>query len=227
MIRELIDKAKTADKDGLLEMLKDLGFKADQRKSEDTLRSELLAGLEKALADEADDENAPNPDLEPGNAGTASLADPKTTGDPDAGTDTTVDKTSDDGTDKAVAGEQAPVDDTAAHSAAVETVQLAADPGPGRHVGPVTLNGEDGQLYIPQALVDEMSIPGINMKLVGGDPPTASALAEAQAPDLEDVDDDQERQAPVTGNRLLRNTRTGCEFVWTTELAKLSYMQEV
>ena len=31
MIRELIEKAKTADKDGLLEMLKDLGLKADQR----------------------------------------------------------------------------------------------------------------------------------------------------------------------------------------------------
>lgn len=222
MIRELIDKAKTADKDGLLEMLKDLGLKADQRKSEDTLRAELLAGLEKALADEAADENAPNPDLVPGNAGTAGLADPKTTGDPGAGTDSTVHTTSVDGADQASTG-----DDTADHSAAVETVQVAADPGPGRHVGPVTLNGEDGQLYIPQALVDEMSIPGINMKLVAGDPPAGSALHEAQAPDLEDVDDEEERSVPITGNRLLRNTRTGCEFVWTTELAKLSYMQEV
>ena len=202
MIRELIEKAKTADKDGLLEMLKDLGLKADQRKSEDTLRSELLAGLEKALADEADDENAPNPDLAPGNAGTAGLADPKTTGDPEAGTG------------------------AAAHSAAVETVQVAADPGPGRHIGPFTVNGEDGQVYLPEALVRDATIPGINMKLVAGDPPTASALAEAQAPDLDDVDE-EERSVPVTGNRLLRNTRTGCEFVWTTELAKLSYMQEV
>ncbi|NIL20089.1 hypothetical protein [Pseudomonas sp. AN3A02] len=218
MIRELIEKAKTADKDGLLEMLKDLGLKVDQRKGEDTLRAELLAGLEKALADEAADENAPNPDLEPGNAGTAGLADPKTTGDPDAGTDSSVHTTSVDGADQASAG-----DDTADHSAAVETVQVAADPGPGRHVGPVTLNGEDGQVYIPQALVDEMSITGINMKLVAGDPPKAQP--EAHAPDLED--DEQERSVPVTGNRLLRNTRTGCEFVWTTELAKLSYMQEV
>lgn len=227
MIRELIDKAKTADKDGLLEMLKDLGLKADQRKSEDTLRSELLAGLEKALADEADDENAPNPDLEPGNAGTAGLADPKTTGDPVAGTDSAAHAASGDGADQAAEGDQPSGDAAAAQTAAVETVQVAADPGPGRHVGPVTVNGEDGQVYLPEALVRDASISGINMKLVAGDPPTPSALAEAQAPDLEDVDDDQERQAPVTGNRLLRNTRTGCEFVWTTELAKLSYMQEV
>ena len=226
MIRELIEKAKTADKDGLLEMLKGLGLKADQRKSEDTLRSELLAGLEKALADEADDESAPNPDLAPGNAGTAGLADPKTTGDPGVDTDSAARGVSGEGADQASEGDQPAGDDAAAQSAAVETVQVAADPGPGRHIGPVTLNGEDGQLYIPQALVDEMSIPGINMKLVAGDPPTASALAEAQAPDLDDVDE-EERSVPVTGNRLLRNTRTGCEFVWTTELAKLSYMQEV
>lgn len=227
MIRELIEKAKTADKDGLLEMLKDLGLKADHRKGEDTLRAELLKGLEKALADEADDESVPNPDLKPGNAGTAGLADPKTTGDPDVGTDSAAPAASGDGTDQAEKGDQPARDAAATQTAAVETVQVAADPGPGRHIGPVTLNGEDGQLYIPQALIDEMTIPGINMKLVGGDPPTASALTEAQAPDLEDVDDDHERQAPVTGNRLLRNTRTGCEFVWTTELAKLSYMQEV
>ncbi|MBI6911655.1 hypothetical protein [Pseudomonas palleroniana] len=225
MIRELIEKAKTADKDGLLEMLKDLGLKADQRKSEDTLRSELLAGLEKALADEAADENAPDPDLEPGNAGTAGLADPKTTGDPAVATDSAAPAASGNGTDQAAQGDQPDGDDAAAQTA-VETVQVAADPGPGRHIGPVTLNGEDGQLYIPQALVDEMSIPGINMKLVAGDPPTATALAEAQAPDLDDIDE-EERSVPVTGNRLLRNTRTGCEFVWTTELAKLSYMEEV
>ncbi|MBJ2225766.1 hypothetical protein I6U33_05265 [Pseudomonas carnis] len=227
MIRELIEKAKTADKDDLLDMLKDLGLKADQRKGEDTLRAELLAGLEKALADEVGDETAPNPDLEPGNAGTAGLADPKTTGDPDAGTDSAAHSALGDGADQSSGGDLPSGDDAVAHSDAVETVQVAADPGLGRHVGPVTLNGEDGQLYIPQALVDEMSIPGINMKLVGGDPPTASALREVQAPDLEDVDDDHESPAPVTGNRLLRNTRTGCEFVWTTELAKLSYMQEV
>ncbi|OPB16703.1 hypothetical protein BFW91_01050 [Pseudomonas fluorescens] len=226
MIRELIEKAKTADKDGLLEMLKDLGLKADQRKSEDTLRSELLAGLEKALADEADDENAPNPDLEPGNAGTAGLADPKTTGDPVAGTDSAAHAASGDGADQAAKGDQPAGGDAAAQTSAVETVQVAADPGPGRHIGPFTVNGEDGQVYLPEALVRDATIPGINMKLVAGDPPTASALAEAQAPDLDDVDD-EERSVPVTGNRLLRNTRTGCEFVWTTELAKLSYMQEV
>lgn len=85
------------------------------------------------------------------------------------------------------------------------------------------MNGEDGQVYLPEALVRDATIPGINMKLVAGDPP--KARPEAQAPDLED--DEQERSVPVTGNRLLRNTRTGCEFVWTTDLAKLSYMQEV
>ncbi|MFP3494162.1 hypothetical protein SB759_08035 [Pseudomonas sp. SIMBA_059] len=227
MIRELIEKAKTADKPGLIEMLSDLGLKADNRKSEDTLRAELLEGLEKALADEADDENESNPDMEPGNAGTAGLADPKTTGDPGAGTDSAAHAASGDGADQAAKGDQPAGGDAAAHSAAVETVQVASDPGPGRHIGPVTLNGEDGQLYIPQALVDEMSIPGINMKLVAGDPPNANTQGEAQAPDLDDVDDEQEHSVAVTRNRLLRNTRTGCEFVWTVELAKLSYMEEV
>lgn len=225
MIRELIEKAKTADKPGLIEMLSDLGLKADNRKSEDTLRAELLEGLEKALADEADDEKEPNPDLEPGNAGTAGLADPKTTGDPGAGTDLDADEAPVDGADQNLGSDQRAEEGIDRQSTAVETVQVAADPGLGRHIGPVTVNGEDGQVYIPQALVDEMTIPGINMKLVAGDPPKAQP--EAQAPDLEEVDDEQERTVPVTGNRLLRNTRTGCEFVWTTELAKLSYMQEV
>ena len=223
MIRELIEKAKTADKPGLIEMLSDLGIKADNRKSEDTLRAELLEGLEKALADEADDEKEPNPDLEPGNAGTAGLADPKTTGDPGAVTDSAAHEATGEGADQDLSSDKRAEESTDRQSTAVETVQVAADPGPGRHIGPVTVNGEDGQVYIPQALVDEMSIPGINMKLVAGDPPKAQP--EAQAPDLED--DEQERSVPVTGNRLLRNTRTGCEFVWTTELAKLSYMQEV
>ncbi|NWD85688.1 hypothetical protein [Pseudomonas sp. K5002] len=224
MIRELIEKAKTADKPGLIEMLSDLGVKADNRKSEDTLRAELLEGFEKALADEADDEEVPNPDPEPGNAGTAGLADPKTTGDPGAGTDSDA-HVAPEGADQGLGTDQRAEESTDRQSAALETVQVAANPGPGRHVGPISVNGEDGQVYIPQALVDEMSIPGINMKLVAGDPPKAQP--EAHAPDLEDVDDEQERSVPVTGNRLLRNTRTGCEFVWTTELAKLSYMHEV
>lgn len=223
MIRELMEKAKNADKPGLIEMLSDLGIKADNRKSEDTLRAELLEGLEKALADEADDEKEPNPDLEPGNAGTAGLADPKTTGDPGAVTDSAAHEAPGEGADQDLSNDKRAEESTDRQSTAVETVQVAADPGPGRHIGPVTVNGEDGQVYIPQALVDEMSIPGINMKLVSGDPPKAQP--EAQAPDLED--DEQERSVPATDNRLLRNTRTGCEFVWTTELAKLSYMQEV
>ena len=55
MIRELIEKAKTADKPGLIQILDELGVKADQRKSEDTLRSETLAGLQQALTDEERD----------------------------------------------------------------------------------------------------------------------------------------------------------------------------
>jgi hypothetical protein len=55
MIRELIEKAKTADKPGLIQILDELGVKADQRKSEDTLRSETLAGLQEALTDEERD----------------------------------------------------------------------------------------------------------------------------------------------------------------------------
>jgi len=92
-------------------------------------------------------------------------------------------------------------------------VQVAADPGPGRHIGPFTVNGEDGQVYLPEALVRDATIPGINMKLVAGDPPAESDLTEAQAPDLDDVEDDHEQPVTVTRNRLLRNTRTGCEFV--------------
>ncbi|KIQ07323.1 hypothetical protein RU03_26740 [Pseudomonas simiae] len=55
MIRELIEKAKSADKPGLIQILDELGVKADQRKSEDTLRSETLAGLQQALTDEERD----------------------------------------------------------------------------------------------------------------------------------------------------------------------------
>ncbi|MCU1717317.1 hypothetical protein [Pseudomonas sp. 5P_3.1_Bac2] len=172
MIRELIEKASTADKPGLIEMLSDLGLKADNRKGEDTLRAELITGLEKALADEADDVKELDPDPVPGNSG--------------------------------IAGQDL-----------------------GRHIGPVTQDGEDDQLNIPQALVAEASIPGSNIKSVVADPAKTSVLREAQAPDLDDAEDEQERLVPIAVNRLLRNTRTGCEFVWTTELAKLSYMHEV
>jgi len=162
MIRELIEQAKTADKAGLIQILADLGVKADNRKGEDTLRAETLAGLEQALTDHEKDTAGG------GEEGTSELS-----------------------TDPVA---QADVDSTA--------------PVPG---------SEEGR---DVAIGDHVLSAG------AAHDPAEPVASDPVPPDLGEDEVSADTEAgPV--NRLLRNTNTGAEFVWTTELAKLSHMVEV
>ncbi|MCT7340537.1 hypothetical protein N5K55_05855 [Pseudomonas aeruginosa] len=77
-ILDLIEQAKTADKDALVAMLKDLGLPIDNRKGEEKLRGEILAGLEAAFdslpgggaeAASAGVDSQAAPDIQPRSAG--------------------------------------------------------------------------------------------------------------------------------------------------------------
>lgn len=168
MIRELIEKAKTADKPGLIQILDELGIKADQRKGEETLRAETLAGLEQALADETD-------------ALGSGSAEPAGQGIQEA--------------------ELVPAD------AAELQPSAPAEPVPVLESAATVMEAPAAGLSVPDFV--EQADPSLT-------PPN--------------FDDEQAPAAPIDTrpvNRLLRNTSTGAEFVWTPELAKLAHMEEV
>jgi hypothetical protein len=193
MIRELIEQAKTADKAGLIQILADLGVKADNRKGEDTLRAETLAGLEQALADEQKDIGSIGAGASPEDGDV--LAAP-------------------------ASGEGSPSLDQAPNSEGEGSAPAAQ---------PFIIDQASDQTFISaadldQALVDALNVTGrIDPDLLRDEVPRSPSFV---PPDLaEDEDPTEEEARPL--NRLLRNTNTGAEFVWTTELAKLSHMVEV
>lgn len=197
MIRELIEQAKTVDKAGLIQILADLGVKADNRKGEDTLRAETLAGLEQALADEQKDIGSIGAGASPEDGDV--LAAP-------------------------VSGEGSPCLDQAPNTDGEGSVPAAQPFIIDQASGQTFISGADlGQASIAAVNVESLEADGIGPHLLNSELPGNPGFV---PPDLEEDEEPEEEEArPV--NRLLRNTNTGAEFVWTTELAKLSHMVEV